>query len=96
MNAEIASEGLEGVVAAKTILSHADGERGIVWVRGHTIDELVARHGYERPAIKANKVTTASPETASRARPLPESLAPPARSSFPGSTTGCRPPHAGH
>jgi len=30
MNAEIASEGLEGVVAAKTILSHADGERGIV------------------------------------------------------------------
>ena len=47
MNAELASEGLEGVVAAKTILSHADGERGIVWVRGHTIDELVARHGYE-------------------------------------------------
>ena len=47
MNAEIASEGLEGVVAAKTILSHADGEQGIVWVRGHTIDELVARHGYE-------------------------------------------------
>jgi citrate synthase len=47
MNAEIASEGLEGVVAAKTILSHADGEQGIVWVRGHTIDDLVARHGYE-------------------------------------------------
>jgi citrate synthase len=40
-------EGLDGVVAAKTVLSHADGERGIVWVRGHAIDELVAQHGYE-------------------------------------------------
>jgi citrate synthase len=41
------SEGLEGVVAAQTVLSHADGEQGIVWVRGHKIDELVAHHGYE-------------------------------------------------
>ncbi len=41
------SDGLEGIVAAETVLSHADGERGIVWVRGHTIGELVARHGYE-------------------------------------------------
>jgi citrate synthase len=41
------SEGLEGVVAARTVLSHADGERGGVWVRGHAIDDLVARHGYE-------------------------------------------------
>jgi len=40
-------EGLDGVVAARTVLSHADGERGIVWVRGHAIDELVAQHGYE-------------------------------------------------
>jgi citrate synthase len=41
------SNGLEGVVAAETVLSHADGENGVVWVRGHTIDELVAHHGYE-------------------------------------------------
>ena len=41
------SEGLEGVVAAKTVLSHADGEQGGVWVRGHPIEELAARHGYE-------------------------------------------------
>jgi citrate synthase len=41
------NDGLEGVVAAQTVLSHADGERGIVWVRGHTIDELVADHGCE-------------------------------------------------
>jgi citrate synthase len=41
------SEGLEGVIAAKTVLSHSDGELGNVWVRGHAIAELVARHGYE-------------------------------------------------
>lgn len=41
------SDGLEGVVAAKTVLSHADGESGIVWVRGQSISDLVARHGYE-------------------------------------------------
>ena len=41
------SNGLEGVVAAETVLSHADGENGVVWVRGHTIDDLVAHHGYE-------------------------------------------------
>jgi len=41
------SDGLEGVVAAQTVLSHADGESGTVWVRGHTIGDLVAFHGYE-------------------------------------------------
>jgi citrate synthase len=39
-------DGLEGVIAAKTVLSHADGESGTVWVRGRSIGELV-RHGYE-------------------------------------------------
>jgi citrate synthase len=47
VSAGVEREGLEGVVAAQTVLSHADGERGIVWVRGHTIDDLVAQHGYE-------------------------------------------------
>jgi citrate synthase len=41
------NDGLEGVVAARTVLSHADGEHATVWVRGHPIAELVARHGYE-------------------------------------------------
>jgi citrate synthase len=41
------ANGLEGVVAAETVLSHADGESGTVWVRGHTIDDLVTHHGYE-------------------------------------------------
>jgi citrate synthase len=29
------------------VLSHADAENGIVWVRGRSISDLVARHGYE-------------------------------------------------
>lgn len=41
------NDGLEGVIAARTVLSHADGEHATVWVRGHPIAELVARHGYE-------------------------------------------------
>jgi citrate synthase len=39
--------GLEGVVAAETVLSHADGARGILWVRGHTLAELVADYHYD-------------------------------------------------
>ena len=40
-------DGLAEVVAAQTVLSHADGEKGRIWVRGHRIGELVARYGYE-------------------------------------------------
>jgi citrate synthase len=39
--------GLAGQVVAETVLSHSDGARGILWVRGHTLAELVARFGYE-------------------------------------------------
>jgi citrate synthase len=39
--------GLEGVVVAETVLSHAEPERGLLWVRGRTIAELVAQYGYE-------------------------------------------------
>lgn len=42
--------GLEGVVVAQTVLSHADPERGMLWVRGHSIAELVDRHGFEGTA----------------------------------------------
>ena len=41
------NNGLEGVVAADTVLSHADGESGAVWVRGYTIEKLAADLGYE-------------------------------------------------
>ena len=39
--------GLAGFVAAETVLSHSDGERGLLWVRGHTLPELVADFGYD-------------------------------------------------
>ena len=39
--------GLEGVVVAETVLSHAEPERGMLWVRGRPIAELVAQYGYE-------------------------------------------------
>ena len=39
--------GLDGIVAADTVLSHTDRERGMVWVRGVALPDLVARHGYE-------------------------------------------------
>jgi citrate synthase len=39
--------GLEGVIAAETVLSYADPHSGRQWVRGHTIAELAACFGYE-------------------------------------------------
>ena len=39
--------GLEGVVVAETVLSHADSERGMLWIRGHPIPEIAERYGYE-------------------------------------------------
>jgi citrate synthase len=41
------SNGLEGVVAADTVLSLTDGDTGTILVRGHTIGDLVANHGFE-------------------------------------------------
>jgi citrate synthase len=41
------SSGLEGVVAAETVLTHVDGAKGIWWLRGHGLAELIAGHGYE-------------------------------------------------
>jgi len=39
--------GLAGLVAAETVLSHSDGARGILWVRGHTLHDLAANFGYD-------------------------------------------------
>jgi len=41
------TSGLEGVVAAETVLSHTDQKNGMVWVRGHDLPTLVARFGFE-------------------------------------------------
>jgi len=42
-----AASGLEGVVAAETVLSMVDGEAGILVMRGHSLAEIVGRHGFE-------------------------------------------------
>jgi citrate synthase len=41
------ASGLDGVIAAETILSHTDPTNGMVWVRGHDLPTLVAQHGFE-------------------------------------------------
>jgi citrate synthase len=40
-------DGLKGVVAAETVLSHNDPDGGMIWLRGHTVQDLVENHGYE-------------------------------------------------
>ena len=44
------NSGLEGIIAADTVLSHSDGDTGTIWVRGHSIGDLVANHGFEGTA----------------------------------------------
>jgi citrate synthase len=41
------SDGLEGVVAAETVLSEVDGEAGRLIIRGRSLDELAGRTRYE-------------------------------------------------
>ena len=41
------SDGLEGVVAAETVLSDVDGAAGVLIVRGRSLDELAGRIAYE-------------------------------------------------
>ena len=41
------ASGLDGIVAAETILSHTDRSNGMVWVRGHDLPALVADYGFE-------------------------------------------------
>src|SRR4051794_29419624 len=41
------SDGLEGISAADTVLSHVDAQRGLIWVRGVPLRDLVERYGYE-------------------------------------------------
>jgi citrate synthase len=41
------NSGLDGVVVADTLMSEVDGEAGRLIVRGHSIEELVTRTGFE-------------------------------------------------
>ena len=43
-------DGLEGVVAAQTVLSEVDGEAGRLVIRGFTLDELAGRWTFEEAA----------------------------------------------
>ena len=63
------SDGLEGIVAAQTVLSHADGEHGIVWVRGHTIVDLVAPRS-ERSQTSSSRFLPFTPARRSPATTL--------------------------
>src|SRR5579871_4464244 len=40
-------DGLEGVVAAETVLSEVDGEAGRLLIRGRTLDEIAGRWPFE-------------------------------------------------
>src|SRR6185437_13197456 len=44
------SSGLDGVIAAETVLTLVDGARGIWWLRGHGLQEVIAERGYEGAA----------------------------------------------
>jgi citrate synthase len=41
------SDGLEDVVAANTVLSEVDGQRGVLIIRGHSLDELAGHAAFE-------------------------------------------------
>jgi citrate synthase len=43
----IVHDGLEGVVAAETELSHVDGNAGVLILRGHSVEQLAPRAGVE-------------------------------------------------
>lgn len=44
------SDGLEDVVAANTVLSEVDGQRGVLIIRGHSLDELAGQTTFEEVA----------------------------------------------
>ena len=47
LKGQMMSDGLEGVVAADTVLSEVDGQAGVLIIRGHSLDQLAGRMRYE-------------------------------------------------
>ncbi len=47
MNEQPVPDGLEGVIAADTVMSHIDGERGRLVIRGHDVEELARDASFE-------------------------------------------------
>jgi citrate synthase len=44
------SDGLEGVIAARTVLSDVDGAKGRLVIRGYAVEDLSGRTRYEEAA----------------------------------------------
>jgi hypothetical protein len=44
---DLMSDGLDGVIAGDTVLSHSDAEAARLWVRGRPIEEAVRELGFE-------------------------------------------------
>lgn len=75
-------EGLEGVIAARTVLSDVDGARGRLILRGHALDEIATRWRYEQvlallfedffPEIEGESLALALGQARSRAHALIE------------------------
>ncbi|HZH27534.1 MAG TPA: citrate synthase [Azospirillaceae bacterium] len=64
----VANSGLDGVIAAETVLSHVDGERGLLIVCGERIEDLAGRIGFEELAA-ALWTAAGTPTTVAAARP---------------------------
>ena len=45
--AQSSASGLEGVVAAETMLSMVDGEAGVLVIRGHRLQEIAGIQSFE-------------------------------------------------
>src|SRR5689334_24488403 len=68
----IATSGLEGVIAAETVLSHVDGERGELIIRGLPL-EILAHRGFEGAvALLWDGFVSAEPEPPALKRRLGE------------------------
>src|SRR2546427_199425 len=50
MSEETATRGLEGVVAARTRMSHVDGQGGVLIIGGYELSELAGRVSFEAAA----------------------------------------------
>lgn len=60
--------GLDGVAAAETALSHADGERGQLIIAGRVVDDLAFDLDFETLAAELWSLASATPLSASRVR----------------------------
>jgi citrate synthase len=58
----IVHEGLEGIVASETRLSHVDGEHGKLVIAGHDVDALALSHDFEQSCALLFEAASDEPE----------------------------------